>query len=453
MGELWAAARAAKIGYTGRMKAVNFFRRGLRLALLFALSAGMSGAAAAQQAANDDDLPLRELRVFADIFGKIKSDYIDSAEDAELLRDAIHGMLNGLDPHSAFLEPEEFDDMRVSTEGKFGGLGIEIVTEDGFIKVVAPIDDTPAMRAGILPGDIIVKLDGESASGLDLRDAVGKLRGAPGSSVVLTISRKGRGDFDVRLVRAIINVASVKGELLEPDFGYLRITRFQSGTGGALRRDVARLARENGRALKGIALDLRNNPGGVLQGAVEVSNVFLADGVIVSTRGRHERADYRASGADMTGDVPMVVLVNGGSASAAEIVAGALQDHKRAIILGSRTFGKGSVQTVIPLENGGGLKLTTARYYTPSQRSIQARGIVPDIVVESRDSPTAHGDAGELREADLDGHLENEDASGEKETVASRSKLLADDHQLSEALNLLKGMSLVKARGAAPGPG
>ena len=192
-----AAARAAKIGYTGRMKAVNLFRRGLRLALLFALSAGMAGAAAAQQAANDDDLPLRELRVFADIFGKIKSDYIDSAEDAELLRDAIHGMLNGLDPHSAFLEPEEFDDMRVSTEGKFGGLGIEIVTEDGFIKVVAPIDDTPAMRAGILPGDIIVKLDGESASGLDLRDAVGKLRGAPGSSVVLTISRKGRGDFDV----------------------------------------------------------------------------------------------------------------------------------------------------------------------------------------------------------------------------------------------------------------
>ena len=418
-------------------------------------------------------LPLQELRVFADVFGKIKSDYIDPADDATLLRDAVHGMLAGLDPHSSFLAPDEFEDMRISTEGKFGGLGIDIVTEDGFIKVVAPIDDTPAMRAGILPGDIITHLDGAPASGMELRDAIGGLRGAPGSEVVLTISREGarqgvREEFDVKLVRALITVASVKSELLEPDFGYLRITRFQTGTGASLRENIASLARENGRALKGIALDLRNNPGGVLQGAIEVSDVFLAEGIIVSTRSRRERTDYNAGSPDLTGDAPLVVLVNGGSASAAEIVAGALQDHKRAMILGGKTFGKGSVQSVIPIENGGALKLTTARYYTPLQRSIQARGIMPDIIVTAN-ARAPRDEREELSEADLAGHLENEqDGSAQSGKAARKSKLPARDFQLSEALNLLKGMSLVKARdagakldsdadgaglNAAPGPG
>jgi len=415
------------------------------------------------------ELPLEELRIFADVFGKIKSEYIDRADDATLLRDAVHGMLAGLDPHSSFLAPDEFEDMRISTEGKFGGLGIEIITEDGFIKVLAPIDDTPAMRAGILPGDIITRLDGAPASGMELRDAIGGLRGAPGSEVVLTISREGvRGEFDVKLVRALITVASVKGELLEPDFAYLRITRFQTGTGASLRENLAKLARENGRALKGIALDLRNNPGGVLQGAIEVSDVFLAEGIIVSTRSRRERTDYNAGSPDLTGDAPLVVLVNGGSASAAEIVAGALQDHKRAMILGGKTFGKGSVQSVIPIENGGALKLTTARYYTPLQRSIQARGIMPDIRVAAN-APAPRDARDELREADLAGHLENEqDGSAHSGKAARKSKLPARDFQLSEALNLLKGMSLVKARderanrdadadgaglNAAPGPG
>jgi len=414
------------------------------LASLLLLLALPGGAAMAER-----ELPLEELRAFADVFGKIKSEYIDPADDAALLRDAVRGMLGGLDPHSAFLEPDEFKEMRISTEGKFGGLGIEIITKDGFIKVVAPIDDTPAKRAGILPGDTIIRLDGKPASGLNLRDAVGSLRGPPGSEVVLTISREGvRKDFDVKLVRAIVTVASVKSELLEADFGYLRITRFQTGTGTSLRKSILALARKNGRALKGIALDLRNNPGGVLQGAVDVSDVFLGEGIIVSTRGRRERADYTAGSPDMTGGMPVVVLVNGGSASAAEIVAGALQDHRRAMILGSKTFGKGSVQTIIPIANGSALKLTTARYYTPLQRSIQARGIVPDIIVKA--NAPAPRDAREgLREADLSGHLENEQGlsgdAGDAEN-AGKSKLLARDYQLSEALNLLKGMSLVKTR-------
>ncbi len=394
-------------------------------------------------------LPLEELQIFAEVFGKIKSEYIDRADDATLLRDAIQGMLAGLDPHSAFLDPEAFKEMRISTEGKFGGLGVEITTEGGFIKVVAPIDDTPAHRAGVRSGDIIVMLDGVPVQDLSLGEAVERMRGPPGSEIVLTISREGEPEmFDLTLVRAIIRVSSVRGELLEDGFGYIRIASFQSGTGASLRARIQALARENEGALKGLVLDLRNNPGGVLQSAVEVSDVFLAAGVIVSTRGRDaaEAYSFSASAEDAIGDAPVVVLVNGGSASSAEIVAGALQDHRRAIIMGTRTFGKGSVQTVIPMNNGGALKLTTARYYTPADRSIQALGIHPDIVVEAGAPVRAEQAEGgrEIHESDLAGHLENERAGEDGDSAGpGESSLAARDRQIGAALNLLKGMSLV----------
>lgn len=420
-----------------------------KLILLTALLLSATAFAESKQD-GEQPLPLEELQVFTEVFGKIKSEYVDKADDTALLRNAIHGMLTGLDPHSAFLDSEAFRVMRMSNEEKFGGLGIEIIVEDGFIRVIAPIDDTPAHRAGIQPGDIIVMLDGVAVQGMGLRDMVERLRGPPGSKVVLTISRQGESEaFDVTLVRAIIEVAGIKSEMLEDGFGYIRITNFQSGTGAGLRAGIKKLEQQNGHALNGLVLDLRNNPGGVLHGAVEVSDVFLDAGVIVSTRGRNTGANhsFHAADDDLTGDAPVVVLVNGGSASAAEIVAGALQDHKRAIIMGTRTFGKGSVQTVIPINNGGALMLTTARYYTPSNRSIQARGIVPDIVVEAGAPVAVRRDERKIREADLVGHLENDHAGEAEAGAKTESALAARDYQVGEALNLLKGMSLVKLRG------
>ncbi len=412
-----------------------------------------------------EELPLEELQIFAEIFGKIKSEYVDPADDVTLLRDAIHGMLAGLDPHSAFLDPEEFREMRISTEGKFGGLGPGVTVEDGFITVVTPLDDTPAQQAGIQPGDIIVMLDGVATHGMNLRAAVESMRGPPGSKIVLTLSRPSSGEsFELTLVRAVIEVASVKSEMLEDGFGYVRIITFQSATSADLHREMAKLEQQNQRKLKGLVLDLRNNPGGVLHSAVEVSDAFLDAGVIVSTRGRHADADhsFQANPEDVTADAPVVVLVNGGSASAAEIVAGALQDHQRAIIMGTRTFGKGSVQTIIPVNNGGALKLTTARYYTPAERSIQARGIVPDIIVEAGSPTLNQADEWDLKEVDLLGHLENgqtendqtEATAADAESTSSpaASNLAARDYQVGEALNLLKGMSLVKLRGEHASP-
>ena len=430
------------------------FPMNAKLILLTTLLLSVAAFAPVTQGKQDgaQPLPLEELQAFTEVFGKIKSEYVDKADDTALLRNAIHGMLTGLDPHSAFLDSDAFREMRMSSEGRFGGLGIEIIVEDGFIRVIAPIDDTPAHRAGILPGDIIVRLDGVGVRGVGVRDMVERLRGPPGSEVVLGISRQGEREvFEVTLVRAIIEVAGVKGEMLEDGFGYIRITNFMSNTGAGLRARIKKLEQQNGRALNGLVLDLRNNPGGVLHGAVEVSDVFLDAGVIVSTRGRNADANhsFHAADDDLTGDAPVVVLVNGGSASASEIVAGALQDHKRAIIMGTRTFGKGSVQTVIPTDNGGALLLTTARYYTPSNRSIQVRGIVPDIVVEAGARVAARRDAQDIREADLVGHLENERA-GEAAAGANAKPepgLAARDYQVSEALNLLKGMSLVRLRG------
>jgi len=410
-----------------------------------------------------EPLPLEELQVFAEVFGKIKSEYVDEESDVDLLRDAIRGMLNGLDPHSTFLEPEAFKEIRISTEGKFGGLGIEVTTEDDQIKVVTPIDGTPAADADIEPGDVIIMIDGKPVRGMNLRDAVDSMRGEPGTRIVLTIARDGAPDpIEVPLVRAIIKVASVRGEILEKGFGYARISSFQSGTSNNLRTQIDKMVASNEGDLDGLVLDLRNNPGGVLNAAVDVSDLFLEQGSIVATRGRHKSNDstYRARPGDILDGAPLVVLVNGGSASASEIVAGALQDHERAIIMGTRTFGKGSVQTVIPMNNGGALKLTTARYYTPDDRSIQARGIEPDIRIRQLTNSGEEEAVDRLREADLAGHLtgEDEEADGidgdsdpsspkaRDKTAAAGSTLLEDDYQLQEALNLLKGMRLVNQR-------
>ena len=402
--------------------------------------------------ADTQPLPLDTLRIFTEVFGKVKSDYVESVGDKKLLEDAIHGMLAGLDPHSSYLNPESFKEMRIGTEGKFGGLGIEVTMENGFVKVVAPIDDTPAQRAGLKAGDLITRLDGTPVKGMTLNDAVKKMRGEPDTDITLTIVREGEPKpLEFVITRAIIRITSVKGQILEPGYAYVRVSQFQSGTADALRRKISDIKKKSDGKLKGLILDLRNNPGGVLNGAVSVSDMFLTDGVIVSTKGRLEdsRVKYTATPNDYLKDAPMVVLVNGGSASASEIVAGALQDHGRAIIMGTKTFGKGSVQTILPINNGAALKITTARYYTPKDRSIQATGIIPDVVVEDLQVTKRETDPDFLRESNLQGHLENE-VNGDEDSGANDISgntavpNIEDDFQLREALNLLKGVNIVR---------
>ncbi|BAN51083.1 S41 family peptidase [Metapseudomonas resinovorans] len=393
-------------------------------------------------------LPLDELRTFAEVLDRIKSSYVEPVDDKTLLENAIKGMLSNLDPHSTYLEPEDFEELQESTSGEFGGLGIEVGTEDGFIKVVSPIDDTPASKAGIQPGDLIVKIDGQPTKGISLMEAVDKMRGKIGSKINLTVVRDGGKPFDVELMRAAIKVKSVKSELLDKGYGYLRITQFQVNTGEEVAKALAKLKKENGGRLSGLVLDLRNNPGGVLQSAVEVSDHFLKKGLIVYTKGRIANSELRfsADSADASEGVPLVVLINGGSASAAEIVAGALQDHKRGVLMGTDSFGKGSVQTVLPLNNDRALKLTTALYYTPSGRSIQAQGIVPDVEVP-RAKVTREQDAETFKEADLAGHLGNGNGGADRPSTSKKAagpRLQDDDYQLSQALNLLKGLNVTR---------
>jgi carboxyl-terminal processing protease len=401
-------------------------------------------------------LPVEELRTFSDVFGRIKNDYVESVEDKELLENAIRGMLTGLDPHSAYLDTEQFKELQVGTTGQFGGLGIEVGMEDGFVKVIAPIDDTPAQRAGIKAGDLIIRLDDTPVKGMSLSDAVKVMRGKPGTDIELTIVREGLDKpLQISITRDIIKVRSVKSRTLEPGYGYLRISQFQSKTADYLVDAVAKLKKENDGKLIGIVLDLRNNPGGVLNGAVAVSDAFLNKGLIVYTEGRIADSSLRfnATPDDVMDGAPMVVLVNQGSASASEIVAGALQDHKRAIIMGVRTFGKGSVQTILPLSGGTALKLTTARYYTPSGRSIQAEGIVPDIELETLQVADAEKNLQPLKESDLSGHLSNgnrkslDEADDEQSAAENEKESLAQsDYQLYEALNLLKGLAILQGR-------
>ncbi len=427
------------------------------MALGAALSVGTSVMADRQAAASNGSstLPLSELRSLSEVFGRVKEDYVESVDDKKLLEGAIRGMLASLDPHSAYLDMEEFKDLQVGTTGKFGGLGIEVTMEDGFVKVVAPIDDTPAMRAGVMAGDLIIRLDDTPVKGMTLTEAVKMMRGDPGSDITLTIVREGaQKPLIVTITRDVIKVKSVKSRMLEKGFGYVRITNFQTATGEDVHKAVSNLKKESKGALQGLVLDLRNNPGGVLGAAVSVSDAFLRKGKIVYTEGRAADAqlDFVATPDDVLSGAPLVVLVNGGSASASEIVAGALQDHKRAVIMGSRTFGKGSVQTIFPMSNNTAVKITTARYYTPSGRSIQAEGIVPDIAVEPLKVAKLEGNGVELiKEADLAGHLVN--GNGEKEKKNSNKKkgaaeesLVDSDYVLYEALTLLKGLTIMQSR-------
>jgi carboxyl-terminal processing protease len=395
-------------------------------------------------------LPYDELRVFTEVFGRIKRDYVEPVSDKKLLEDAIKGMLSGLDPHSSYLDAEQYKDLKEGTTGRFGGLGIEVTMEDGFVKVVSPIDDTPAERAGIKAGDLVVRLDEKPVKGMTLAEAVKIMRGDPGSDILLTVIREGEeAPLKVMITRAIIKVKSVKNKILEKNFGYIRISSFQSSTGQGVFKAVAELKKENKGNLKGVVLDLRNNPGGVLNAAVEVSDAFLEKGLIVYTEGRIKNSEMRFNAApgDVINGIPLIVLINAGSASASEIVAGALQDHKRAIIMGEKSFGKGSVQTILPTSGSAAVKLTTARYFTPSGRSIQAEGISPDVTLArvKLESLKASGFK-PVKEADLSHHLENgkkKKEVKEKEEKGENSELDTRDYALHEALTLLKGLSII----------
>ena len=424
-------------------------------------------------------LPVDELRAFAEVFGAIKSGYVEPVEDKKLISGAINGMLSDLDPHSAYLDADAFRELQVGTQGEFGGLGIEVGMEDGFVKVVSPIEDTPAFRAGLKPGDLIIKIDDAPVKGMSLNDAVKRMRGKPKTSIRLTVVRKGdEKPFEVTLQREVIRVQSVKSKLIEPGYAWVRVAQFQEHTGENLVKHLDNLYKQG--PLKGLVLDLRNDPGGLLNGAVGISSAFLqSKALVVSTDGRTEDAkrkfvaspeDYLRGNKDdyLRGlpagvkTVPMVVLVNAGSASASEIVAGALQDHKRATVMGTQTFGKGSVQTILPLGNSTAIKLTTARYYTPSGRSIQAKGITPDIMVDDPSAPPR------VREADLEKHLTNqqEKAAADKKAAETAKQALPHaappgsanqpsaplefasdkDFQFQQAMNHLKGLPVQTAQ-------
>ncbi|MFC3283842.1 S41 family peptidase [Litchfieldella rifensis] len=403
----------------------------------------------AQAKTSADELPIEDIQTFAEVFERIKRAYVEDVDDSTLLRNAMRGMLGELDPHSAYLGQEEFDSLRESTEGQFGGIGIEVGMEDGQLTVISPIDDTPAARAGLQSRDIILRVDGTSTDSLSLQEAVTLMRGEPGTKVDITILRNGESaPRTITLTREIIRTESVKSELLEPRYGYLRVSQFQNRTGDQVREAIARLERDA--PLNGLVLDLRNNPGGVLQAAVAVADAFLDSGLIVYTEGRLPDSDMRFSASRDTAapEVPMVVLINGGSASAAEIVAGALQDQRRAVVMGTDSFGKGSVQQVMPLGNGDGLKLTTALYYTPNGRSIQAQGIEPDVEVVRGRLEVAENSNIQLRESDLEGHLQG---NGEERQRREGNARLSEDYQLGEALNLLKALNVLGQRATPAG--
>ncbi|MFC3852295.1 S41 family peptidase [Salinispirillum marinum] len=392
-------------------------------------------------------LPVDEMRMLAEVIDRIKTAYVEEVDDRELIENAIKGMLTGLDPHSDFLPPEAFADLQESTTGQFGGLGIEVTMEDGFVRVVSPIDDTPAFRAGIQAGDLITKLDDTPVQGLSLSEAVELMRGEPGSSITLTVVREGQANpFELTIERAVIRVTSVRSRMLEPGFASVRISSFQQNTAADVVREINRLREEANGELRGLVLDLRNNPGGLLSASVDVSDIFLSDKLVVYTESRIPNNSFRYQSRRQTllPDLNLVVLINGGSASASEIVAGALQDHKRAVIMGTQSFGKGSVQTIMPLsQDSTALKLTTARYFTPSGTSIQGTGITPDILVD-QGSFTAQ-EVRLSREADLQGALQNGQAAADDAVDnADDGRLRDQDYQMYEALNMLKGLAILK---------
>lgn len=399
----------------------------------------------------------RQLNLFGDVFERVRSEYVEAVDDKELIENALNGMLSELDPHSGYLSEDRFNDMKVETRGEFGGLGIEVTMKNGLVKVVSPIDDTPAFRAGIQAGDYIVKIDDENVMGLTLGDAIKLMRGKVGAPIDLVIRREGEeAPIDVTIIRDIIQIKSVRSRA-EGNVGYIRVTTFNQNTGTGVTKAMKDLKKEIGSNLIGFVLDLRNNPGGLLSQAIEVSDVFLDKGEIVSQRGRYEEDTERnnATPGDLANGLPVVVLINSGSASASEIVAGALQDHKRAIIMGMQSFGKGSVQTIMPLPGNGAMRLTTARYYTPSGRSIQAEGITPDIVVEP--AKVEKLESLNFSESELRGALKNDTSKKEKEKKKTSEKEAANDnkeqkpqdYQLMRALDLLAGLSLYNAHQSA----
>ena len=456
----------------------------LGLALIWSAPASFPAGAAETKKNNVDTYKL--LNLFGDVFERVRAEYVEDPTDEELIEAAITGMLTSLDPHSSYMTAKSYREMQVNTRGEFGGLGIQVTMEGGFIKVISPIDDTPAYRAGVEAGDFITHLDGKVVQGMNLAQAVELMRGKVGTDIKLTIRRKGKADpFDVTITRAVIKITSVRSRK-EGDVGYVRITSFNEQTEKGLQAAMKKFDKELGKDLSGIVLDLRNNPGGLLDQAIAVSDAFLEKGEIVSTRSRNaeDTQRYNARPGDLANGLPVIVLINGGSASASEIVAGALQDHRRAIILGTRSFGKGSVQTIMPLPGHGAMRLTTARYYTPSGHSIQAKGIDPDIVVE-QSRVEAISAAPQRREADLRGALENPDTNGEgvkkqeaegakkqndegvekkedkggKKPAAEKTPDAGDadsdavkkpaapaDYQLSRAIDLLRGLSLYSNR-------
>ncbi len=425
---------------------------GMLMGVMLALGVGVH--AERDNSDTDRTIPLQDIRALSEVFGKIKENYVEPVKDKTLLENAIRGMLAGLDPHSTYLDKEAFQELRVGTTGEFGGLGIVVGMEDGFVKVVSPIDDTPAQRAGIKTGDLIIRLDNKPVKGMTLDEAVKLMRGKPGTSIKLLVVREGQEKpLTFVLTRDRIRVKSVKSQLLEDGYGYVRISQFQERTAADLHKAISKLKKENkGKNLKGLVLDLRNNPGGLLDAAIDVADTFITSGTIVSVRGRDRANDvsHTATPNDMLKGAPMIVLVNGGSASASEIVSGALQDDKRAIIMGSKTFGKGSVQTVVPLGNDTAIKLTTARYYTPSGRSIQAEGIEPDIALDDlKVSENKQQGTAPIKEADLEGHLINNDDTKQakhKDDKKERLNLAEKDYALYEALNVLKGMAFLGHR-------
>jgi carboxyl-terminal processing protease len=430
------------------MKRLGFIAAVTVTVVVFGLGRDAGAAAASSTAPANSSEAFKELDLFGDVFEHVRADYAGKVDDDSLIESSINGMLTSLDPHSNYLNTKNFDDMKVQTRGEFGGLGIEVSMENGIVKVVSPIDDTPAARAGLKPGDLITALDGQPVQGMTLPQAVDKMRGPVNSEIRLTIQRKGRDPFDVKLTRATIRIQSVRSHLVGDDIGYIRITSFNEQTDVGLNNAMKSLKQQAGDKLRGIVLDLRNNPGGLLDQAVAVSNAFLERGEIVSTRGRRpddaQRFDARP-GNNIAAGLPIAVLINGGSASASEIVAGALQDHHRAILLGTRSFGKGSVQTIIPLPGHGAMRLTTARYYTPSGRSIQAKGIEPDIVVEAAKIEAAPDK--KLKVADTSAKTDDsEDDADLSSSVDPTIMGTPADYQMTRAVDMLRGIALYNGR-------
>lgn len=431
-----------RTGLVGRIVCAAALAAGLGLSAKPALPAEPAAGGEAKA------LPVDQLKAFGEVFDLVKEQYIQPVDDRELLEDAIRGMVSGLDPHSAYLTAEEHRALQEGASGEFGGLGIEITAEDGLIRIITPLDDSPAAEAGLLPGDLVTRVDGESVRDLTATEAAKRIRGQPGAPVTLTIVREDEeGPIEFTIVRDIVEVASVRSELVAPGFARIRVSRFQSRTGARLLDEIRSVEEANGGPLSGAVLDLRNNPGGVLAGAVSVADAFLDGGLIVYTEGRdpESREEYYAKPSDFLAGVPIVALVNGGSASAAEIVAGALQDRRRAVVAGTRTFGKGSVQTIVTLDDDSALKLTTSRYYTPSGHSIQARGIIPDIELPALRIEAAER-ASSILEGNLPGHLERDAAApAETGSGAAAESLAVEDFPLFQAVNLLKGLALQRS--------